>query len=60
MKDSDPERWQQLCSEISKEQNSQRMSHMIAELLEEFRKRDERLNARQRNSDRPPEPREDN
>ena len=56
MKDSDPERWQQLCSAIAMEQNSQRMCHMIAELLEEFRNRDERLKVRQRNSDRPPEP----
>ena len=56
MKDSHPERWQQLCSQVAIEQDSHRLAEMVAELLDEFRKRDERLKASQRKSDRSPEP----
>ena len=37
------ERWQQLCGLIAEEQNPARFTQLIQELLEELRKKEERL-----------------
>lgn len=37
------ERWQTLCEEIAKENDARRFSKLVEELLEELRRKEERL-----------------
>jgi len=39
----DNERWQILCERIAEEQDPQRFTRLVEELLEELRKKEERL-----------------